>query len=128
MKPEGVSSGCRGVFEALPGSSSGCSPTTRRRARAGCGARVGDLPGTAQQLHRFGAVVLDLHAVGPDEVVLIGLRLIRQKERSNRDQHVTRGDGVVRARVSRRTGLPLPRSAGDAGRLARPGFEIFRTT
>ena len=33
---------------------------------------VGDLPGSPQQLHGFGALVLDLHAIRPYVVVVLG--------------------------------------------------------
>ena len=40
----------------------------------GAAAVIGDVPGAAQQLHGFPALVLDLHEVGPDEVKVLGDR------------------------------------------------------
>src|ERR1700729_1735104 len=56
----------------------------------GAAARIGDLPGAAQQLHRFSAVVLDLHAIRPDEMVLVRLRFVREIERTDRHADAAR--------------------------------------
>ena len=87
MKPDGVSSGVPDVYSKLsPGSSSGCSPDHAGAVHVlRAPARVGDLPGAAEQLHRLAALVLDLHAIGPDEVVVVGLRLVVEVERAHGD-------------------------------------------
>ena len=70
MKPEGVVSGVPEVYSNVsPGRSVGVPPSTER---------VGDLPMTAEQLHRDIALVLDADLVLPDELEFGRIGLIRQ--------------------------------------------------
>ncbi len=109
----------RGVFEALPWFQQRLlADHTRAVHMLGAAPCVGNLPSAAEQLDWLRALVLDLYPVSPDEMVFLGLRLIGQEERPDRDEDVAGGTGVVGARVSRRAALPLRL---DPGRRRTPG-------
>src|SRR4051812_43835889 len=57
--------------------------------------RIGDLPGTPQQLHRLASAVLDLHAVGSYVMAVIRFRLVLEEEGPDGDADPAGGLGVI---------------------------------